>query len=480
MEVCSTEIGKFTQKAYVCFAKDDELYCGSARRGIFAEMALSIVSDGGAVYGASCEEGMEVCHMRASRSAEIEELLGKEYILSGMNHSLEMARLDLADFKYVLFCGTSCQAAFVKNLAGNHEFLYTADLACRNCPSSDTYRINDLTLADYWGHMPAENEYDTDKRHSLAIINTEKGMELLDGIRHKITTQETELADVAIHADVSILSKENENLLKGCIRSYFADLDKTEQDYHVARDFDRLKWFRKSVAEWLNSLRDLNNCRILEIGSGRGASTICMLEKGAYVHGIDIEEKSLEVARYRCKLHNLSNCRFSLSSSTDIDKIDGSFDMIVFFSSLEHMTYEERLTSIRKAFDRDGDALVVLVETPNRLWFEDWHTSYETFYDWLPDRIAVDYARFTKREKITKVHLQKDSVTELIRHGRGVSYHEFEIALGKQNAVSVVSSMSEYFGWQEHHFKEMLKSLGPSYVHHAFFDRQLSMAMRKN
>ena len=282
------------------------------------------------------------------------------------------------------------------------------------------------------------------------------------------------------HTDVSLLSKQNERLLKDCIRSYFAHLNKADQDSQIERDFDRLNWFRKSVAVWLGSLRDLNNCRILEIGAGSGASTICMLEKGAYVHGIDIEEKALEVARYRCKLHNLKNCNFTAISSTEIDKIDDNFDMIIFFSSLEHMTYDERLTSIRKAFDLTGDGLVILVETPNRLWFEDWHTSNEPFFDWLPDRIAVEYARFTKREMFNQLHTWQDPLNTLIRSGRGVSYHEFEIALGKQNAVSVISSMSEFLGWQEHHFKEVLTSLKPSYVHHAFFDRQLSMAMRKN
>ena len=50
---------------------------------------------------------------------------------------------------------------------------------------------------------------------------------------------------------------------------------------------------------------------------------------------------------------------------------------MIFFACLEHMTYAERLTAMRATWNglRAG-ALWCSIETPNRLWWFDEHTSF--------------------------------------------------------------------------------------------------------
>lgn len=50
----------------------------------------------------------------------------------------------------------------------------------------------------------------------------------------------------------------------------------------------------------------MKNKKLLEIGCGTGSSSITLVEQGANVTGIDVEEGSLQVAKIRAKLLNES------------------------------------------------------------------------------------------------------------------------------------------------------------------------------
>ena len=70
-----------------------------------------------------------------------------------------------------------------------------------------------------------------------------------------------------------------------------------------------------------------------------------------------------------------------------------TFDIVIFFAALEHMTLDERLTAMKDTWSllRPGGIWMV-VEAPNRLWFWDGHTSMDNFYNWLPDEVASRWA----------------------------------------------------------------------------------------
>lgn len=265
-------------------------------------------------------------------------------------------------------------------------------------------------------------------------------------------------------------------------------------DEHTRR---RLHAFRTQVVPWLDSARPLSGARILEIGCGTGASTVALAEQGASVTAIDIDAESLVVARDRCRLHGVDAefMRVNGAAAAELPAL-GQFDLVIFFACLEHMTYEERLAAMRTTWNGlKPAALWCSIETPNRLWWFDEHTSFLPFYNWLPDELAFDYSRYSPRDPFRSSYRERgdEAFTSFLRHGRGVSYHEFELAMMDAAQLDVVSSLPLWLrrdgvlGWRalkrlrkpKHRYERLIASLRPD-LHRGFFQPYLDLIIRKS
>jgi S-adenosylmethionine-dependent methyltransferase len=195
----------------------------------------------------------------------------------------------------------------------------------------------------------------------------------------------------------------------------------------------RLERDRKFVIPWIDAHHKLSGTELLEIGSGTGASTLAYAEQGALVTGIDIIENSLKVAEIRCNAYGYSP-QLVVGNAMHIDSLfpDKKFGIAVFHASLEHMTFQERITSLQRVWEKiENGGILVIVETPNRLWHTDSHTSLLPFFHWLPDDLAFEYAKFSSRKGFCDIYTDsKEQMLHFLRRGRGVSFHEFEIAFG--------------------------------------------------
>jgi S-adenosylmethionine-dependent methyltransferase len=252
----------------------------------------------------------------------------------------------------------------------------------------------------------------------------------------------------------------------------------------------RLESDREKVIPWIDAAMPLEGKRVLEIGCGTGSSTVALAEQGARVTGIDIEEGALAVARERCKAYGLqAELRALNAQSLSGNFARGEFDLIIFFACLEHMTIAERLHALADAWDllpRNG--ILSVVETPNRLWYYDDHTSWLNFYHWLPDELAFHYSRFSPRENFKEIYREYDAKSQehFLRRGRGMSFHEFDVAIMPANRLKVVSSLSSYRGLRhtirqsrtDRGYKAMLRRLFPG-LHEGFFDSDLYLILRK-
>ena len=253
----------------------------------------------------------------------------------------------------------------------------------------------------------------------------------------------------------------------------------------------RINQDRVEFVPWMESLSPLKGARILEVGCGTGSSTVAMAEKGASVVGFDIHEPSLSVAARRCALYGLDvELRTENADALSRADIQGA-DAVIFFASVEHMTLDEKLSALSNVWDNLGAGkLLVVVETPNRLWWYDYHSALMPFYLWLPDDLAVRYAKFSSRfplngmfgSSVTGGDLQK-----LHRFGRSASFHEFELAIGPLEGLRIHSmnawqrrTLRSKVRWavKELAFEQMLAQAGPK-IHRAFFERELNLALRK-
>jgi len=252
----------------------------------------------------------------------------------------------------------------------------------------------------------------------------------------------------------------------------------------------RLEEDRQIVVPWLDDARSLADCTILEIGCGTGSSTVALAEQGATVTGVDIDEGALAVAKDRCRVYGLE-ADFRLLNAGEISNTfaGGEFDVIIFFACLEHMTVRERLASLKDAWEMlPAGGLLVVVETPNRLWYYDNHTAKLRFFHWLPNELAFRYSRFSPRENFGGMYDDYNETTKehFLRRGRGISFHEFELAIKPAQELKVVSSLSTYQGIRysirkkrlDRKFKSILKRIYPE-IHEGFLDDLLYLVIEK-
>jgi S-adenosylmethionine-dependent methyltransferase len=261
---------------------------------------------------------------------------------------------------------------------------------------------------------------------------------------------------------------------------------------------NRLEEFRSLVIPWLSSFLSLRGSRILEVGCGTGASSVSLAEQGADVIGIDVSEPALEVARFRLQLHDL-RASFVCANATELERVASgqNFEAVIFFAVMEHMTWKERSDSLLQTWQllRPGQYLVI-VESRNRLWHTDSHTSHEPFFLWLPDEIAIPYSRYSERKGYNQafdgqhINISEDTKVRFARWGRGVSYHDLVLALSfsRPEQLPVVSAMQVYLNRRSpEHFVRNLRSrayrgflhkLAPK-VHAGFLYEELYIALRK-
>lgn len=260
----------------------------------------------------------------------------------------------------------------------------------------------------------------------------------------------------------------------------------------------RLEKDRCYIIPWLDSLGGLEGRHVLEIGSGTGASTLAMAEQGARVEAVDIDGPSLEIAELRCRLHGLeSQVRVSIANAADLPESlarPASYDLVVFYASLEHMTHEERLSAIATTWPlvKPGGHWCI-VGTPNRLWHFDYHTSFLPFYFWLPDDLAYFYSSRSPRAGFNDRYrppADEAGRLDFLRRGRGVSYHEFEIALDGFEGINFPRGLAAHHRHRQPlrrlkhactldgKYERLLRRLAPS-VPSVFLHKSLDLAMKK-
>lgn len=285
-----------------------------------------------------------------------------------------------------------------------------------------------------------------------------------------------------------------ESLRRNYYTGWRQESNYSEENYREdlqAHLLGRLDRDRRFIIPWLNHARALDGAKILEIGCGTGSSSIALAEQGAEVTGIDIDDGALVVAVERAATYGV-NAEFILMNAQDICShfMRTKFDFIIFFACLEHMTILERLSALKSAWELlPIGGLLVIVETPNRLWYFDNHTSLLPFFHWLPDDLAFAYSRYSPRENFNELYREDNDLSRehFLRRGRGVSYHEFQLATEGLSKIKVSSSLStfyRYWSWLnetslDRRYKSLLRRLYPN-IHDGFFEKYLDLIIEKS
>lgn len=135
-------------KVVATWRTDEKLRQQSSSGGIASVLAEEMIAHGGTVYGCAFVPPFSFRHIRCTTKEELYALRGSKYVQSDTSGIFRQIHDDIKAGREVLFIGTPCQAAAVRNYYPNHTHLFIVDLICHGVPSQRLLREslpNDFT-----------------------------------------------------------------------------------------------------------------------------------------------------------------------------------------------------------------------------------------------------------------------------------------------------------------------------------------------
>lgn len=135
-------------KAFAAWNKDRKQHLLSSSGGAAYIFSKYIIEKGGVVYGCTAD-GLDIKHIRVDNVKDLHKLQGSKYIQSDIRGVFSQVKADLKNSVSVLFIGTPCQVAGLKNYIKQiPDNLYLVDLICHGVPSQQMLQEHVLGLAE--------------------------------------------------------------------------------------------------------------------------------------------------------------------------------------------------------------------------------------------------------------------------------------------------------------------------------------------
>ncbi len=203
--------------------------------------------------------------------------------------------------------------------------------------------------------------------------------------------------------------------------------------------------------------------RVVEIGCGQGPKSFSIAPHCKEVLGFDLSGSHIENAHLIQERTGIANVRFferNAAEAGDLLADLGRGDFMLCYAILEHLLPEELITLFAFLHKHlKAGVKVAFVETPNRLATIDRHTSFLPFFDTLPIEIAARYGKNSKRDWYALGLTEQPGSEFLYRNGRGLSFHDFELAFDKfdrMNDIVLADNWSvEMLNMHPHHVSEV-------------------------
>lgn len=123
-------------QAVAAYVKDENVRLSSSSGGVFTALATHILKENGVVFGAAFDEKYMAHHIGIENINDLYKLQGSKYLQSRTENTYQQAESFLKTGRKVLYTGTACQIAGLKNyLRKEYDNLYTVDILCHGVPS---------------------------------------------------------------------------------------------------------------------------------------------------------------------------------------------------------------------------------------------------------------------------------------------------------------------------------------------------------
>ena len=126
---------------YAAINNDETVRVQSSSGGVFTLIAESVLDRGGVVFGVCFDKDWNVIHDYTETKEGLARFRGSKYVQSYLGNIFSQVKTFLNSGREVLFSGTPCQVAGLKNyLRKPYPNLLTVDLVCHGVPSPDVWR----------------------------------------------------------------------------------------------------------------------------------------------------------------------------------------------------------------------------------------------------------------------------------------------------------------------------------------------------
>lgn len=128
------------QAVYAAWSKDSDIRFESTSGGIFSELANKVILNGGFVVGASYGENNVIEHIIINSIDDLKKIRQSKYAQSDVEGIYKKIKA-LSKERKLLFCGTPCQVAGLKNfLHIPNDNVITVDFVCRGVNSPKAFQ----------------------------------------------------------------------------------------------------------------------------------------------------------------------------------------------------------------------------------------------------------------------------------------------------------------------------------------------------
>lgn len=272
----------------------------SSSGGIFSVLARYVIENNGAVYGACFNDKFKLEHIRIEKQESIYKLRGSKYLQSNIQNTFELVKSDLNNDINVLYVGTPCQIAGLKNYLGkSYDNLLLIDILCHGVPSQKIFD-------EYIAWLGKKNK---SKVIGYDFRNKEKSVWEL-GYIPKINFENGKSKYIYGNSDIYITSFLNGNtLMEACYNCKYTNKERIS-DITIG-DF----W---GVNEIYPELYDEKGISLVLINTVKGNKVISDIKSDIFIKEIEIE-RVLKYAQPLCKTIERPRNR-----DTDIIKIIGN------------------------------------------------------------------------------------------------------------------------------------------------------------
>lgn len=135
--------------------RDEAVRSASSSGGTFFELAKAVILRGGAVYGCALDSDLVARHVKVEDVDGLSALRSSKYVQSDVGTTYRDVKTALMNGREVLYSGTPCQIAGLKNYLGKeYDGLLLVDVLCHGVPSPGVFEDYLKYLGEKFGSKP--------------------------------------------------------------------------------------------------------------------------------------------------------------------------------------------------------------------------------------------------------------------------------------------------------------------------------------